>query len=97
MPYRYYITGAPQCVYPDASLGAVLNAVAFDAVYVQFCTSLVLCSYSVHVSRAVTFRQQPVRLASVQQLKRKLSLQLALLKLDWLIATALQGFNFGVW
>ena len=36
---RYYITGAPQCVYPDANLGAVLNAVAFDAVYVQFCRS----------------------------------------------------------
>ena len=36
---RYYITAAPQCVYPDANLGAVLNAVAFDAIYVQFCTS----------------------------------------------------------
>ncbi|KAI9066698.1 carbohydrate-binding module family 5 protein [Trametes sanguinea] len=33
---KYYITGAPQCVYPDASLGAVINSVAFDAIYVQF-------------------------------------------------------------
>ncbi|KAI0762673.1 class III chitinase [Fomes fomentarius] len=33
---KYYITAAPQCVYPDASLGPVLDAVAFDAVYVQF-------------------------------------------------------------
>ncbi|KAI0724269.1 class III chitinase [Cerioporus squamosus] len=33
---KYYITGAPQCVYPDAYLGTTLNAVAFDAVYVQF-------------------------------------------------------------
>ncbi|TRM60151.1 glycoside hydrolase superfamily [Schizophyllum amplum] len=33
---KYYVTAAPQCVYPDASLGGVLNAVAFDAVYVQF-------------------------------------------------------------
>ncbi|KIJ54039.1 carbohydrate-binding module family 5 protein [Sphaerobolus stellatus SS14] len=33
---KYYITGAPQCPYPDASLGAVLNAASFDAVYVQF-------------------------------------------------------------
>lgn len=33
---KYYITGAPQCPYPDAFLGSVLNAVGFDAVYVQF-------------------------------------------------------------
>ncbi|EIM83467.1 glycoside hydrolase [Stereum hirsutum FP-91666 SS1] len=33
----YYITAAPQCVYPDSALGGVLNAVGFDAVYVQFC------------------------------------------------------------
>ncbi|KAJ3775756.1 glycoside hydrolase family 18 protein [Lentinula raphanica] len=32
----YYITGAPQCPYPDANLDTVLNAVGFDAVYVQF-------------------------------------------------------------
>ncbi|KAA1468537.1 class III chitinase [Dentipellis sp. KUC8613] len=33
---KYYITAAPQCVYPDASLGTVLNTASFDAVYVQF-------------------------------------------------------------
>ncbi|KAJ7178629.1 glycoside hydrolase [Mycena crocata] len=33
---KYYVTAAPQCPFPDANLGAVLNAVAFDAVYVQF-------------------------------------------------------------
>ncbi|KAG8886331.1 hypothetical protein FRB97_004866 [Tulasnella sp. 331] len=33
---KYYITAAPQCVYPDAAIGATLNAVAFDAIYVQF-------------------------------------------------------------
>ncbi|KAA1467671.1 glycoside hydrolase [Dentipellis sp. KUC8613] len=33
---QYYITGAPQCPYPDAWIGSVLNAVGFDAVYVQF-------------------------------------------------------------
>ena len=33
----YYITGAPQCVYPDANMQEVLNAASFDAVYVQFC------------------------------------------------------------
>ncbi|KAI5827580.1 glycoside hydrolase family 18 protein [Schizophyllum commune Tattone D] len=33
---KYYVTAAPQCVYPDASLGGVLNAVGFDAIYVQF-------------------------------------------------------------
>ena len=34
---QYYITAAPQCPFPDANLGAVINAVGFDAVYVQFC------------------------------------------------------------
>ncbi|KAI8394083.1 glycoside hydrolase superfamily [Radiomyces spectabilis] len=33
---RYYLTAAPQCVYPDANLQATINAVAFDAIYVQF-------------------------------------------------------------
>ncbi|KAN0120794.1 glycoside hydrolase family 18 protein [Russula decolorans] len=33
---KYYITGAPQCAFPDAYLGPTLNAVGFDAVYVQF-------------------------------------------------------------
>lgn len=33
---KYYVTAAPQCPYPDAYLGAVLNSVGFDAVYVQF-------------------------------------------------------------
>ncbi|KAG6820424.1 hypothetical protein H0H93_000670 [Arthromyces matolae] len=32
---KYYVTAAPQCPYPDAYLGTVLNEVAFDAVYVQ--------------------------------------------------------------
>ncbi|KAG9011047.1 Chitinase 1 [Tulasnella sp. JGI-2019a] len=31
----YYITAAPQCVFPDANIGATLSAVGFDAVYVQ--------------------------------------------------------------
>jgi len=33
---KYYVTAAPQCPFPDAFLGSVLNAVGFDAVYVQF-------------------------------------------------------------
>ncbi|KAF9024946.1 class III chitinase [Hymenopellis radicata] len=32
----YYITAAPQCVFPDAYLGSVISAVGFDAIYVQF-------------------------------------------------------------
>ncbi|KAF9442452.1 carbohydrate-binding module family 5 protein [Macrolepiota fuliginosa MF-IS2] len=32
----YYVTAAPQCVHPDAHLQSALDAVAFDAVYVQF-------------------------------------------------------------
>lgn len=34
---RYYVTAAPQCPFPDASIGAALNNASFDAVYVQFC------------------------------------------------------------
>ncbi|GJF00072.1 glycoside hydrolase family 18 protein [Phanerochaete sordida] len=33
---KYFITGAPQCPFPDAYLGSVINSVGFDAVYVQF-------------------------------------------------------------
>lgn len=33
---KYYITAAPQCVFPDAALSGVLNAARFDAIYVQF-------------------------------------------------------------
>ncbi|KAI0761003.1 glycoside hydrolase superfamily [Trametes elegans] len=32
----FYLTAAPQCPYPDAYLGTILNQVSFDAVYVQF-------------------------------------------------------------
>ncbi|KAI0315512.1 glycoside hydrolase superfamily [Amylostereum chailletii] len=34
---KYYVTAAPQCPFPDANIGAALNAAPFDAVYVQFC------------------------------------------------------------
>ncbi|CAK5264883.1 unnamed protein product [Mycena citricolor] len=30
---RYYVTAAPQCVYPDGALGSVLNTASFDAIY----------------------------------------------------------------
>ncbi|KAF9460547.1 glycoside hydrolase superfamily [Collybia nuda] len=33
---KYYVTAAPQCPFPDAWLGSTLNAVGFDAVYVQY-------------------------------------------------------------
>ncbi|ETW83246.1 glycoside hydrolase family 18 protein [Heterobasidion irregulare TC 32-1] len=33
---QYYVTGAPQCPFPDAYMGSIINAVGFDAVYVQF-------------------------------------------------------------
>ncbi|TFY82384.1 hypothetical protein EWM64_g1629 [Hericium alpestre] len=33
---KYYVTAAPQCPFPDASIGAALNAAPFDAVFVQF-------------------------------------------------------------
>lgn len=37
-PKRYYITAAPQCVFPDEYIGDTLSSVPFDAIYVQFCT-----------------------------------------------------------
>ncbi|KAG2180113.1 hypothetical protein INT43_003901 [Umbelopsis isabellina] len=33
---QYYISGAPQCPYPDAYLGSTLDAAWFDFVWVQF-------------------------------------------------------------
>ena len=33
----YYVTAAPQCPFPDASIGEALNEAPFDAVYIQFC------------------------------------------------------------
>jgi chitinase len=33
---KFYLTAAPQCVFPDAAVGAALNAVAFDFVMIQF-------------------------------------------------------------
>ncbi|KIJ68668.1 carbohydrate-binding module family 5 protein [Hydnomerulius pinastri MD-312] len=33
---EYYVTGAPQCPFPDAYLGSVIDQVGFDAIYVQF-------------------------------------------------------------
>jgi chitinase len=41
---KYMITGAPQCVFPDGYLGDTISKVPFDALYVQFCASLFLCS-----------------------------------------------------
>ncbi|OSX57816.1 carbohydrate-binding module family 5 protein [Postia placenta MAD-698-R-SB12] len=32
----YYLTAAPQCPFPDAYVGSVIDAESFDAVYVQF-------------------------------------------------------------
>ncbi|KAG6846223.1 hypothetical protein H0H93_015307, partial [Arthromyces matolae] len=32
---KYYVTAAPQCVFPDEWVGDALDSVAFDAVYVQ--------------------------------------------------------------
>lgn len=65
---RYYVTAAPQCVYPDAYLGTVLNSVALDAVYVQvsLClppprsseSFLVQCEYRV-LERLTHFLTEP--------------------------------------
>jgi chitinase len=33
---KFYLTAAPQCVFPDAAVGSTLDAVAFDFVMIQF-------------------------------------------------------------
>ncbi|UNI24677.1 Chitinase [Purpureocillium takamizusanense] len=33
---KFYLTAAPQCVFPDAANGATINAVAFDFLMIQF-------------------------------------------------------------
>ncbi|KND91481.1 Endochitinase 33 [Tolypocladium ophioglossoides CBS 100239] len=33
---KFYLTAAPQCVFPDAALGATLDAVPFDFLMIQF-------------------------------------------------------------
>lgn len=33
---KYYLTAAPQCVVPDASLSPTIQSVKFDALYIQF-------------------------------------------------------------
>lgn len=33
---KFYLSAAPQCVFPDAAVGAALDAVAFDFVMIQF-------------------------------------------------------------
>ncbi|KAF7561314.1 hypothetical protein G7046_g2832 [Stylonectria norvegica] len=33
---KFYLVAAPQCVFPDAALGATLNAVAFDFLMIQY-------------------------------------------------------------
>ncbi|WQF87561.1 Putative chitin-binding, type 1, glycoside hydrolase family 18, catalytic domain-containing protein [Colletotrichum destructivum] len=33
---QYYLTGAPQCVVPDASMAAMISAAKFDMIFVQF-------------------------------------------------------------
>lgn len=33
---KFYLAAAPQCVFPDAAVGAVMNAVPFDLVMIQF-------------------------------------------------------------
>ena len=39
---KYYVTAAPQCVFPDANLQTTINQFGVDAVFVQFCKSCAL-------------------------------------------------------
>ncbi|KAG9244388.1 glycoside hydrolase superfamily, partial [Calycina marina] len=36
---QYMITGAPQCIYPDANMGSMIAGVQFDALFIQFYNS----------------------------------------------------------
>lgn len=78
-PLSYYVTAAPQCVFPDGNLGTVLNTAIFDAIYGIF--SLISCeeSFLIDLQSSKATRnlhrtllslsqilQQPLWLASVQ-------------------------------
>ena len=39
--YRFYMTAAPQCPFPDALMGEAISNAFFDAVYVQFCKRVI--------------------------------------------------------
>ena len=49
---QYYLTAAPQCPFPDAVDGDTLNAVNFDAVFVQFYNNY--CGVSSYVAGSTT-------------------------------------------
>lgn len=36
--HRYYITGAPECNFPNPFYKSIINTVPFDALYVQVCS-----------------------------------------------------------
>lgn len=54
--YRYYVTAAPQCVYPDGALGGVLNTANFDAIYGKTSLDLELVVTSDISKSTVSFR-----------------------------------------
>ena len=58
---RYYVTAAPQCPYPDVYIGEALNQASFDAVYVQFCTFLLLAQSLSLMAHWLHCRQQLLR------------------------------------
>ncbi|KAK2010409.1 chitin recognition protein [Colletotrichum eremochloae] len=47
---RYYLTGAPQCIVPDANMAAMISSVKFDMIFVQFYNTPI-CSAATWVSR----------------------------------------------
>lgn len=50
---QYYLTAAPQCPYPDAADGPMLNgAVSFDAIWVQFYNNY--CGINSYVAGSTT-------------------------------------------
>lgn len=97
---RYYITGSPQCPFPDANLGPTLNAVGFDAIYVQFCKLSKLCA--LNEWQFTTIRRQLLRSPDVPWLQRELQRELrrerpeTLLFRVFLISVH-QGWNFAEW
>ncbi|KAI1797100.1 glycoside hydrolase superfamily [Ganoderma leucocontextum] len=44
---KYYLTGAPQCPFPDGYMSYVLNHVPFDAIYIQFYNNEPTCGLQV--------------------------------------------------
>lgn len=54
---KYFITGAPQCVSPDASVGDAIQNSVFDYIFVQFYNNGHVCSLNVPTNASINWNE----------------------------------------